>query len=92
MGVEAIKYCAGNVSKIFQVDRLLLIEFTSMRIDYSWISFKKLMNSTQFYISLFFSARCSGFKTIASYIRDGGIFVNSGGQSFAFASSNNIER
>jgi len=24
-----------------------------------------------------------GFKTIASYIRDGGIFVNSGGQSFA---------
>jgi hypothetical protein len=22
MGVEAIKYCAGNVSKIFQVDRL----------------------------------------------------------------------
>jgi hypothetical protein len=26
-----------------------------------------------------------GFKTIASYIRDGGIFVNSGGQSFAYS-------
>jgi hypothetical protein len=25
-----------------------------------------------------------GFKTIASYIRDGGIFVNSGGQSFTY--------
>jgi hypothetical protein len=26
-----------------------------------------------------------GFKTIASYIRDGGIFVNSGGQPFAYS-------
>ena len=26
-----------------------------------------------------------GFKTIASYIRDGGIFVNSGGQSFTYS-------
>ena len=26
-----------------------------------------------------------GFKTIVSYIRDGGIFVNSGGQSFAYS-------
>jgi hypothetical protein len=26
-----------------------------------------------------------GFKTIASYIRSGGIFVNSGGQSFAYS-------
>ncbi|HEY6882938.1 MAG TPA: hypothetical protein VI278_02760 [Nitrososphaeraceae archaeon] len=26
-----------------------------------------------------------GFKTIASYIRDGGIFINSGGQSFAYS-------
>ncbi len=26
-----------------------------------------------------------GFKTIVSYIRDGGIFVNSGGQPFAYS-------
>src|SRR5438105_1384172 len=26
-----------------------------------------------------------GFKTIASYIRDGGIFINSGGQPFTYS-------
>jgi hypothetical protein len=31
------------------------------------------------------SAEGVGFKTIASYIKDGGIFVNSGGQSFAYS-------
>jgi hypothetical protein len=31
------------------------------------------------------NAEGAGFKTIASYIRDGGIFVNSGGQPFAYS-------
>jgi hypothetical protein len=31
------------------------------------------------------NAEGAGFKTIASYIRDGGIFVNSGGQSFTYS-------
>jgi hypothetical protein len=31
------------------------------------------------------NAEGTGFKTIASYIRDGGMFVNSGGQSFAYS-------
>lgn len=31
------------------------------------------------------NAEGQGFKTITSYIRDGGIFVNSGGQSFAYS-------
>ena len=32
-----------------------------------------------------------GFKTIASYIRDGGVFVNSGGQSFVYSWDVNTE-